>query len=142
MQASRKRQEEWAEREADIDKRLKIAHDKVQRSLPADLAAAEMERDSIDEERDNFFTARAIEKKEAEEARLDAKRKYESDLTKQRAYNKAIKGEGRKKFKAALQAKRDDAGCICAYYTLCMQEAEMEATVAAADREAVLAAAR
>ena len=77
-----------------------------------------------------------------EEARLDAKRKHESDMTKQRAYNKTTKGEGRKKFKAALQAKRDDAGCICAYYTLCMLEAEMEATVAAADREAVLAAAR
>ena len=55
-----------------------------------------------EEERRNFYTARSKEKVQLEEARRTAKRKHDAEVEEQRVYNREIKGEVRKKFKAAL----------------------------------------
>ena len=56
----------------------------------------------IEEERRNFNTARSKEKVQLEEERRTAKRKHDAEVEEQRVYNREIKGEVRKKFKAAL----------------------------------------
>ena len=61
-----------------------------------------MSVDVIEEERRNFYTARSKEKVQLEEARRTAKRKHDAEVEEQRVYNREIKGEVRKKFKAAL----------------------------------------
>ena len=64
--------------------------------------------DIIKGEQSNFFRARSEEKVELEEARKDAKRKYEADLEKQRVYNKKIKsGAHKKAMEAYAQSPMD-----------------------------------
>ena len=96
-------QKKWSSREADIGTRLRVACDRRERA-PSDQGkeAAALEVDVIEEERRNFFDARAKEKLQLDEARKDAKRKFEADLETQRTYNRTVKGESRKKFKEAL----------------------------------------
>ena len=58
----------------------------------------------IEDERRTFCDSRAKEKLQLQEVRIAAKRKFDADLEAQRAYNRNVKGEGRKKFKEALDA--------------------------------------
>jgi hypothetical protein len=96
-----KMQKRWDERDTDINQRLQEANDAHARALPVDKEATQMAIDSVKEELDNFCAARSQEKVALEETRKAAKRKLETDLSKQRAYNKNIKSGARKKAKAA-----------------------------------------
>ena len=93
----------WAEREAAISKRQKVASDVLERALgPADRDAAQATIDAVDEERRCFYSARSKESVELETTRLEAKRKYDGDVQRQKVYNKQVKGESRKKFQRGL----------------------------------------
>jgi len=68
----------------------------------------------IEEERRTFWAARADQKKELEEERRTAKRKYDADVQAQKVYNERVKGESRKKFKAAnaSHAQAEEASSV------------------------------
>jgi hypothetical protein len=57
--------------------------------------------DAVKEEQDNFCASRSKEKIALEEARKATKRKYDADMSKQRAYTKYVKSGARKKAMAA-----------------------------------------
>jgi hypothetical protein len=102
---SKDKQAAWTVREADIDGRLKTANDVFVRALPgAAKEEAQLAVGVIQEEQRNFYTARSLEKKALDEEKTEAKRKYNSDVSKHQTHIKTVKGESRKKMKTALEA--------------------------------------
>jgi hypothetical protein len=100
---SKGKQEEWSARDKELDDRLATANDVLVRAPPgATKEEAQLAVENLQEEHRNFLTARSLEKKALDEARAEVKRKYDSDLQKQKTHNQTVKGESRKKFKVAL----------------------------------------
>ena len=107
----RQTEEEWAKRELEIDKRLKLVHDVLTAAQTEEAKAeAKTELALAKEEQDNFHRTRSITKAKLYEEGREAKRKFESDMSKQRAHNKTVKGDARKRMKAALDAKKEQEG--------------------------------
>ena len=104
---SQRIQEGWAAREADIVGRLKVAHEARAAATPADQAMRQVDVDAITEEQKNFFIARADEKEQLAEEATSLKRKYESDVARQRVSNKMVKSGARKRMREAVQAKEE-----------------------------------
>ena len=105
MVKAQKVQEEWAKRDDDINSRLCAAHDQLAAAQPGPFQAdARVAVDALTEERDNFFLSRSQAKAAMAEERTQAKRKLEAELARQRSYNKTVKGDARKKMKAAVEA--------------------------------------
>ena len=104
---SQKVQSDLDAREAEINSKLKAAHDARERAPPLEQEAAQEAVDSLKEEQDTFYLARSKSLQALAEEKRQAKRSHEEALSKQRAFNVGKQGESRKKMKEALSNEKE-----------------------------------